>query len=342
MASKETTLKDLAARLNTSISTVSRALQDHYSISAKMKKRVNDLARELNFRPNTFALNLLKNKSFVIGVIVPEIAHNYYSKVLAGIEDAAIKSGYNVMFCVSNESAQRETEVISTLVHGRVDGLLIAPSKETYDYLHFKVFEEKNIPIVFFDRYCEGLNVSKVLINDYRGAYKAVEHLILTRRKRIAHIAGPAGLSNTIKRQSGYIDALKDYGIAFDEHLLIHCNLTKSDATNCVKKLLSLPEAPDAIFTYNSYIAFEGIGTVKNAGLKIPDDIAFVGFANEPIISYIEPQLTAVIPPAYVLGQEAVKLLLKKMDPKTNANSAETIILENEFVVRGSSVKKKA
>lgn len=340
MASKEITLKDLANRLNTSISTVSRALQDHYSISNKMKVRVKELAKELDFRPNPVAMKLLKNKSFVIGVVVPEIAHNYYSIVMAGIEDTAIKNGYNVMFCVSNESAQRETEVISTLIHSRVDGLLIAPSKETYDYSHLKVFEEKNIPLVFFDRHCEGLNFSKVLIDDYKGAYKAVEHLIATGRKRIAHIAGPAGLSNTIKRFSGYEDALKDHNITFDEKLLVHCDLTRACAKHSTAALIALKNPPDAVFTYNSYIAFEGIVTVKNAGLKIPDDIAFAGFANEPIISYIEPQLTAVIPPAYLLGQEAVRLFLKYVNPKTDIVEPETVVLETEFVVRQSSVKR--
>lgn len=342
MASKEITLKDLATRLNTSISTVSRALQDHYSISNKMKARVTELAKELDFRPNPLAMKLLKNRSYVIGVVVPEIAHNYYSMVLAGIEDTAIRSGYNVMFCVSNESAQRETEVISTLIHSRVDGLLIAPSKETYDFSHLKDIEKKNLPLIFFDRHCESLNVSKVLIDDYKGAYKAVEHLISTGRKRIAHIAGPVGLSNTINRFRGYEDALKDYHIPFDERLLIHCDLTKAHTKDCVVNLLSLEEPPDAIFTYNSYIAFESIITTKQLGLRIPDDISFAGFANEPIISYIEPQLTAIIPPAYLLGQEAVRLFLRHVNAKTGPVKPETVVLETTFVVRGSSVKPVA
>src|SRR5690606_15994960 len=146
------------------------------------KQRVMELAKELNFRPNPAAMKLLKNKSFVIGVIVPEIAHNYYSVVLAGIEEAAIKGGYNVMFCVSNESAQKEAEMISMLLHTGIDGLLIAPSKETYNYEHLKPFQERNIPLVFFDRHIEGLDVSRVLINDHSGAYKAVTHLLSTGR----------------------------------------------------------------------------------------------------------------------------------------------------------------
>ena len=337
MAVKETTLKDLANQLNTSISTISRALQDHYSISTKMKARVVELAKELSFRPNPAAMKLLKNKSYVIGVIVPEIAHNYYSMVLAGIEDTAIKGGYNVMFCVSNESSQKEADVISTLLHSRIDGLLIAPSKETYTCEHFKIFEEKNIPLVFFDRYIEGLNVSKVLIDDYQGAYQAVRHLLSTGRRRIAHIAGPASLSNTIKRFSGYEDALKDYGIAVDKLLCLHCDLTKEHARACTLQLLSLHDRPDAIFTYNSYIAFEGMLTVKKKGWHIPGDIAFAGFATEPIISYIEPQLTAVIPPAYLLGQEAARLFLKQVDPKKQSVKPETITLRPEFVIRQSS-----
>jgi DNA-binding LacI/PurR family transcriptional regulator len=337
MTSKETTLKDLAVRLNTSISTVSRALNDHHSISMKMKTEANALARELGFRPNPIAVKLLKNKSYIIGVVVPEIANTYFSIVMAGIENAAIKNGYGVMFCVSNESVQRETEVIANLIHSRVDGLLIAPSKETHSYANLKLLEEKNIPLVFFDRYCEGLDAPKVLMDDYNGAYHAVKYLISTGRKHIAHIAGPKGLSTTKNRLCGYKDALADHDIQLDEALLIHCDLKKGSAKNCTMALLDLPKPPDAIFTFNSYVSFESLITVKKAGLKIPEQLAFVGFANEPTISYTEPQLTAVVPPAYRMGEEAVELLLRQLDAKKPSIKNETVILNTEFIVNQSA-----
>ena len=340
MALEEVTMKDLANRLNTSISTISRALQDHYSISAEMKSKVLKLAKELDFHPNSAALKLLKNKSYVIGVIIPEIAHNYFSIVMSGIEDIAIQEGYNIMFCVSRESAQKEAEDISNFIHARIDGLLIAPTKETIDYSPFELLKDKKIPFIFFDRYLEGLNVSKVIIDDYKGAYQAVEHLISVGKRNIAHIGGPIGLSNTKQRLSGYMDAIRDHNIDFNNELLIHCNLTKGNAELCTLKLLSLTHPPDAIFAYNSYIAFDSIMTVKQTGMRIPEDIAFTGIANEPIISYIEPRLTAIIPPAYQLGQNAANLFFKQIKSKHGLSiKPETIILESKFVIGGSSVK---
>lgn len=340
MPSEEITMKDLANRLNTSISTISRALHDHYSISEEMKAKVRKLATELNFKPNPAALKLLKNKSYVVGVIIPEIAHNYFSLVMSGIEDIAIQEGYNLMFCVSHESAQKEAEAISNFIHARIDGLLIAPTKETLDFSPFKLLKEKKIPYIFFDRYLEGLKVSKVIIDGYKGAYQAVEHLIAIGKRNIAHIAGPIGLSNTKERLTGYEDALRNHNIEFNEELLIHCNLNKDDAEVCTRKLLSLAKRPDAIFAYNSYIAFESIMTAKHEGLKIPEDIAFTGIANEPIISYIEPKLTAIVPPAYELGQKVATLFFKQIKAKAGAIfNPETIILEPTFVIGNSSLK---
>ena len=340
MVSEEITMKDLANRLNTSISTISRSLRDHYSISAEMKSKVLKLAKELDFHPNPAALKLLKNKSYVIGVIIPEIAHNYFSLVMSGIEDIAIHEGYNLMFCVSHESAQKEAEAISNFIHAGVDGLLIAPTKETTDYSPFELLKNKKIPFIFFDRYLEGFNVSKVIIDGYKGAYQAVEHLISIGKRNIAHIAGPIDLSNTKQRLSGYKDALRDHNIDFNNELLIHCNLNKGNPELCTTKLLNLSKPPDAIFAYNSYIAFDSIMTVKKAGMKIPEDIAFAGIANEPIISYIEPRLTSIIPPAYQLGQQAANLFFKQTKSKPGVIlKPETIILEPEFVIGSSSIK---
>lgn len=338
MASEEITMKDIAKRLNTSISTVSRALSNHYSISKEMKSRVTVLAKELDFHPNIAAIKLLKNKSYVIGVIIPEIAHSYYSMVMSGIEDTAIQEGYNVMFCLSHESTQKEAEAISNFMHIGIDGLLIAPSKESTDCSQFDLLKERKIPLIFFDRYIEGLEVSKVLINDYKGSYQAVEHLISTGKRNIAHIAGPIGLSNTKQRLSGYLDAIKNYDIAFNDEFLIYCDLTQGNAEICTTKLLNLVDPPDAIFAYNSYVAFDSITKVKQVGLRIPKDIAFAGFANVPIISYIEPKLTGIILPAYQLGQEVAHLFFKQIRKKPGVVvEPETIILESEFIIRDSS-----
>ncbi|MEJ7740736.1 MAG: LacI family DNA-binding transcriptional regulator [Chitinophagaceae bacterium] len=339
MVYRQLTLKDIAKELNTSITTVSRALNDHPSISQKMKKRVIDLAKELDYHPNPIAVSLLKSRSYTIGVIIPEIAHNFFSIVMGGIEDTAIQAGYNVMFCLSKESLEREINVINTLIYSRIDGLLIAPTKETTSYKHFEAVLKKRIPLIFFDRYCADVPVSKVLVDDYNGAFKAVSHLIATGCKRIAHIAGPENLSNSKQRLLGYLDALKKFNMLFDSDLLINCDLTKESALECTRRLIGLTHLPDAIFTYNSSIAFEGMVMVKDRGLKIPRDIAFVGFANEPIISYIEPQLTTIIQPAYQIGQEAAKLFFDQANSTQEPFIPQTKILESQLVIRSSSRK---
>lgn len=331
------TLKDIAKTLNTSITTVSRALKGHPSISEKMRQRVHELAKELDYQPNPIALNLLKSRSYTIGVIVPEIVHNFYAMVLEGVEDTAVEAGYNVMFCVSKESQKREENVINMLLRSRMDGLLIAPSKETNNDSHLKSIIKKGIPLVFFDRYCEDIAASRVVVDDIRGAYNAVKFLVGTGCRNIAHIAGPKGLSNSFKRLTGYKEALSEAGLKVRDELIVHSDLTKQNIIECVTKLLALKRRPDAIFAYNSYIAFEGMQVVKERGLKIPKDISFIGFANEPIISYTEPQLTTVLQPAYEMGRAATKMLLDQINGEPADFSPETVMFETTLVIRGSS-----
>lgn len=339
MSYRQPTLKDIAKELNTSVSTISRALKDHPGISEEMKKRVLELAKDLNYHPNPIALSLLKSRSYTIGVIVPEIAHNFYSIVMEGIEDAAFNAGYNVLFCMSKESLEREINIISTLLYNRIDGLLIALSKETTDYTHLQTIFNREVPLIFFDRHCPDIPASKVLVDDYKGAFKAIEHLASVGCKKIAHIAGPQNLSNSKQRLAGYIDALKALNLEVREELIITSDFTKESIRECTTKLLELNELPDAIFAYNSYIAFESMLAVKEKGLKIPDDIAFVGFANEPIISYIEPQLTTIIQPAYQIGKEAVNLFFQQLN-NNGKFKPQTVILETKLVVKASSRKK--
>ncbi|MBO9684302.1 MAG: LacI family DNA-binding transcriptional regulator [Flavisolibacter sp.] len=340
MSYRQLTLKDIAKELNTSVATVSRALKNHPSISDQMKKKVMQLATELNYHPNSIAVSLLKNRSYTIGVIVPEIAHNFYSIVMEGIENAAISAGYNVLFCMSKESKEREVNVLSTLLHSRIDGLLIAPSKETTDYKHLETLFNREMPLIFFDRHCAEIPTSKVLVDDYKGAFKAVDHLASVGCKRIAHIAGPQNLSNSQQRLSGYIDALKALNLKQNDNYIVTSDLTKESVRTCTTRLLEMNEKPDAIFAYNSFLAFESMLIVKDKGLKIPDDIAFVGFANEPMISYIEPSLTTVLQPAYRMGQEAVKLFFNQLNSNAKKFAPETLILETKLLVKASSRRK--
>ena len=340
MSYHQYTLKDIAKELNTSISTVSRALNNHDRISEEMRKKVKALAKQVNYHPNPNALSLLQSRTYTIGVIVPEIAHSIYSIVMEGIEDAAQEAGYNVLFCMSKESAEREKNVLDTLIRNRVDGLLIAISKETEAYDHLESLFNREIPIVFFDRHCPDIPASKVLVDDYHGAYKAVEHLAAIGCKKIAHIAGPQKLSNSIERLNGYIDALRALHLVIEKNLILTCDLSQKSVQACTQQLIDQEERPDAIFTYNSFIAFESMLYVKQKGLQIPDDIAFVGFANEPAISYIEPSLTTIEQPAYRIGREAVKLFCNQIENSSGRFKAETLRLDAELVIKASTQKK--
>jgi DNA-binding LacI/PurR family transcriptional regulator len=340
MSYRQLTLKDIAKELNTSVATVSRALKNHPAISEQMREKVMQLAKELDYHPNSIALSLLKNRSYTIGVIVPEIAHNFYSIVMEGIEDAASNAGYNVLFSMSKESQEREITILNTLLHSRIDGLLIAPSKETTEYKHLETLFNREMPLIFFDRHCAEIPASKVLVDDYKGAFKAVEHLASVGCKRIAHIAGPQNLSNSQQRLSGYTDALISLNLEVRDELVMTSDLTRESVQACTKKLLELDERPDALLAYNSFIAFESMLVIKEKGLKIPDDIAFVGFANEPVISYLEPPLTTVVQPAYQIGQEAVNLFFKQVNSNAEKFTPETIILETELLVKASSKRK--
>lgn len=339
MSYHQYTLKDIAKELNTSITTVSRALKDHRGISEEMRKKVMALARQVNYHPNPNALSLLQSRTCTIGVIVPEIAHSFYSMVMEGIEDAATEAGYNVLFCMSKESAQRERDVLGMLVRHRVDGLLIAISKETEQYDHLEALFNREIPIVFFDRHCPDIPASKVLIDDYNGAFKAVEHLVNIGCKRIAHIAGPQNLSNSLQRLNGYADSLKAFGKEVKKEWIVTCDLSQQSVQACTQQLLALEERPDAVFAYNSFIAFESMLFVKQKGWQIPSDIAFVGFANEPAISYIEPSLTTVAQPAYKIGREAVRLFCNQVQNNSERFEPEIVRLEAELIIKGSTQK---
>src|SRR5699024_1214537 len=237
---KETTIYDIADELGVTAATVSRALNDNQTISDSTKELVLETAKKMHYQPNSIAAALRNGKSNTVGIIVPSADRNFFSSVIGGIEDVVNKSGYNIIICQSNDSLEKEKASIKTLLGAQVDGILVSYAKETTNFDHYKEVIERNVPLVFFDRTNESLNVGSVVIDDYRGAFKATEHLINQGCKRIVHFAGPKNVSIYKERRRGYIDALQEHGIQVNKNRIIQCNLKLEDGRNLAKELLQL------------------------------------------------------------------------------------------------------
>jgi LacI family transcriptional regulator len=339
MRSTNVTIKDLAKKLGVSASTVSRALKNHPDISVETKKAVNDLAKQLNYQPNTVALSLRQSKTNTIGVIIPEIAHFFFSTVVSGIEDIAYSKGYNVIITQSSESYEREVIDTQALFNSRVDGILISVARDTKNFDHFTNLIQRNMPLVFFDRIIEGVNASKVIVDDEQGAYEATQHLIEQGYKRIAHLAGPANLIISQNRLNGYKAAIADNNYLKDDSIVKICGLgTYEEAEQITYELLDSRVPPDAIFANNDVAAYGAMTAIKKRNLHIPNDIAIVGFSNWRFSGLIQPALSSVTQPGFKMGQEATKLLLKQIEMKESEDLVtETITLKTSLMIRDSS-----
>ena len=344
MRSTQVTIKDIARELGISPSTVSRALKDHPDISVETKKAVTELAERLNYTPNSIALSLRQQKTNTIGVIIPEIIHFFFSTVISGIEDIAYDAGYSVIVSQSNESYEREVIDSKALFNNRVDGMLVSLSRETTKYDHFKSLFDRGVPMVFFDRVTDEINCSKVIVDDYTGSFDATEHLIQQGYKHIAHLSGPASLTITEDRLKGYKDALSKHGITYDESIVMRENASEDEqvAKDLTLKLLSGSNPPDAIFAINDIAALGAMIAAKEKGLKIPEDIGIVGFSNWRFTSLTEPPMSTVNQPGFEIGREAARLLIKQIEAKDGeVVEPETIKLQTNLIVRGSSTRKK-
>ncbi len=331
------TIKDLASRLNIAPSTVSRALRNHPDISPQTKKSVLALASELDYFPNSIAQSLQKKSTNTIGVIVPEIKHDFFALTISGIENIAYEAGYTIMVCQSNENYEREVINTQALVSNRIAGLLVSISETTRDSGHFQTLLRRGIPVVFFDRVCEDPMFMKVMVDDEEGAYQAVRFLIENGHRRIAHLAGPSGIPMSRNRFKGYAKALREYGIPMEEQLVVYGGLHEEYGMKGFQKLMELHKLPDAIFAVNDPVAVGAYVKIKENGLKIPDDISLVGFSDNPISSLIEPPLTTVAQPAYNMGITAAKLLLEQINQSGNGMTPKTEILKTHLKIRKST-----
>jgi DNA-binding LacI/PurR family transcriptional regulator len=339
------TIKDIAKALGLSTSTVSRALRGSHEISADTKKMVIEYAEQYNYRPNPIALSLKERRSRSIGVVVCEIANNFFSQAINGIESIAYNRGYHVIISQSHESYEREIVNVEHLASRSVDGLLVSLSTETDQVTHFKNLHDKGFPIVFFDRITDEIETHKVVADNYKGAYDATQHLIDAGYKKIAHLTSASHLSISRERLEGYKDALRDNRIAVNEAYIRNCNhggMIYQELEDAVKSLVNLKERPDAIFSAGDRLTVSSLSALKAIGMKVPDDIALVGFSNSPLAELMNPSLTAVKQPAFEMGQAATELLIKLIESKRAVTEFETIVLQTEVMVRDSSPKRNA
>jgi DNA-binding LacI/PurR family transcriptional regulator len=338
MKNTEATIRDIAIKLNISISTVSRALRGVADVNPATKKAVEEMAKRLNYEPNRVAQSLRIKRTNTLGIIVPEIALHFFSSAISGIQEEASRHGYSIMICQSLESYETEKQNVHMLASNRVDGMLISMSSQTDDFGHIQQLVNKNIPVVLFDRVSESLAVSKVVVDDHDGAFKAVDHLIKTGCKRIAYIGGPTSFYISNQRKKGYLDALHQHGIDQNDELIIHCRELHDDPPIQVRRLLDLPanRRPDAFFCFNDPIAVTTLQILKSSLIRIPDEISLIGFTNEPVSAFIEPSLTTVSQPSHAMGKKAIELFIEqRQDPDHFV--PVTAVMKTDLIIRHST-----
>lgn len=335
------TIKDIAKALGISTSTVSRALRDSYEISPETKQLVLDCAEKLNYHPNPIALSLKERRSRSIGVVVCEIANSFFSQVINGIESIAYEKGYNVIISQSHESYEREIMDLHYLSSRSVDGLLISLSTETNDISHLLSLQEKGMPIVLFDRVSHEIKTHNVVVDNFKGAYEATEHLLNMGYKNIAAIANSEFLSITTERLAGYKEALAHHNIKYNPSYVKHCfygGMIFSEIEEAVNKLFTLKQKPDAIITTSDKLTTGCLKTLLRRGIKVPGDMALVGFSNSDLAELLNPPLTVVRQPAMEMGRAATELLLQLIESKRPVTQFENRVLTPELVIGNSSV----
>ena len=338
------TIKDIAKALGLSTSTVSRALRDSHEISAETKQLVLDCAEKLNYRPNPIALSLKEKRSRSIGVVVCEIANNFFSQIINGIESIAYDRGYNVIISQSHESYEREVMDLHYLSSRSVDGLLISVSTETNDTSHIRALHEKGLPIVLFDRIADDIKTHTVVSDNFQGAYDATEHLIKNGYKKIAALTNSEFLSITSERLAGYREALLAHDIKPINSWVKHCfygGMIFSEIEEAVNNLLTQKNKPDAIFTTSDKLTTGCLKTLIRRGIRVPDEMAVIGFSNTDIPELLNPSLSVIRQPAYEMGKAATELLLQLIESKRPIKEFEKRVLTPEMQIRDSSGGKR-
>ncbi|MDR6941632.1 LacI family DNA-binding transcriptional regulator [Mucilaginibacter pocheonensis] len=337
---KEITIYDIANKLNISAATVSRALKDHPRVSKKTKKLVIKIANEMGYRSNSFASNLRKKSSHIIGLIVPRLNSNFMADVIAGLEKVLNNNNYNLIISQSLETMQKEISNANAMLVNRVDGLLISLAYDTTNIDHLEPFIKRNIPVIFFDRVFEHDRCPQIYIDNYKAAYEITTHLIKQGCKRIVHITASQLRKIYAERYAGYKKALEDHNIQFDADLVIINDLSSEAGIASAHQILKMSPRPDGVFSANDNCAISCMQTLKKEGIKLPADMAFAGFNNDPAAIVVEPNLTTVNYKGYEMGEVAAKLMIDHLINKDEFHPAHSLILRSEMIVRESSLRK--
>jgi LacI family transcriptional regulator/LacI family repressor for deo operon, udp, cdd, tsx, nupC, and nupG len=333
------TMKDIAKEFGISVATVSRALKDSPRISEERRKAIQQYAREHNFYPNIIGEALRHNRvmpSKMIGVIVPEFTHYYFSSILTGIEEATAARGFNIMVALSGEQYEREARICENFLRYKVCGVIVSQAKDTRNYDHYQRLLDAGIPLVFYDRICTGVNASRVVVDDYMGAYNAVTHLIETGCKRIAFYGSPMNLEISKNRYNGYKDALLKHGMPIDEKLVCVCD-NRVDAETVTPEILALDTPPDGFFAVNDDTAIGILYTAKHAGYRVPEDISVCGFTNGQRAIACDPMLTTVEQRGHRVGEEAAEILMDKVEGLSPMEKVEKRVVRTRLIIRGTT-----
>ena len=332
-----TSLKDLAKELGVSIATVSRALRNSPEIGLDMQRRVKELAKSLNYRPNPFAQSLRKEAPKVIGVVVPNLVTHYYAAVLDGIEAEARKSGYSIISTNSHESFEDEAQAIDNFISLHVEGIIACLAQNTTDYSHFEEIAQMGIPLVFFGRTCLTDKFSSVTANGDEAAQIATQHLIDTGSRRIAFIGGPNHLDMVKRRKHGYLEALRENNIPIDRELVACDKIDYEVALHVTEEMVKRDNRPDAILAFNDIITFAAFTAIKNCNLRIPEDVALIGFTDDQHAAYVTPRMSAIVDQSFKMGVKACDLLLRNINGDEKVYKA---IVPQQLVIRDTSAKR--
>jgi len=324
----EKTIVDIAEELNLSVSTVSRALNDHPNISARTKEKVKKMARKLGYRPNTMAAGLRNNKSKTVGLVVPRISMFFPATISTVIQNKLQEHGYNLLICQSNDSPEQEIALADTLYSARVDAVAVSTTLYTTDFSHFDVFTEKNIPLVFFDRVPKDHQVKVIRGDDYIGGYTLTEHLILKGCKDIVHISGPLTCNLYVERVAGYKNALQQYKIPFKKSRIFYHELTRENALQTCEKIFAQPPYPDGIFAANDTTAITILQYCRKINLRVPEDIRVAGYSNDPRAEIVTPTITSVDQFPVQMGERVAAALLELLQQQPSTPNEEIIPIE--------------
>lgn len=339
---KDVTIYDIAQKLDVSSATVSRALQDHPAISKNTRKKIQETAKALGYRHNNFASNLRRQKSHTIGVLLHELNSNFITSVLSGIEAVTTEAGYDILIAHSGESYEKEVANATNLFHKRVDGVIASLSFTTKNLDHFNQFFEKNIPVVFVDRVDENSERTHVIIDNYKCGYIATQHLIEQGCRRIVMLTANLMRNVYAQRHRGYSDALFDAGIEYNKKLVLVKDLSEKSALDAAHEILKMKPLPDGLFVTNDFKAAVCMQELKRHGIRVPEDIAMVGFNNDTISKIVDPQLTTINYPGKDMGEISARNLINHLNGVGNIGTTNRIIVNSELIIRESSVRKKS